>query len=261
MKESHFPDHFSGSINNNFNHLQTRLREWYASFPGQSMLPQIRNLVTAMLGKTYGYHALQIGSLEDAGNLLEASDLLHSVHMAEAKAASVTFLGEPTALPVQAKSTDLILLLHTLDTCDDPYQTLREVDRALADDGHVLILGFNPWSIWGGLRLFMRWRNALPWQAHFYRLQRVQDWLGVLGFKPVQQRTLYFQPPFKNEKIIQKLRFMRYLHYVLPFCGALYLIKAQKQTANAMPLRTRWLPRRKFVPGGLVRPTSRNHHE
>jgi len=37
---------------------------------------------------------------------------------------------------------------HTLEFTNDPHQVLREVDRVLIPEGHVVILAFNPWSLW-----------------------------------------------------------------------------------------------------------------
>ena len=57
-------------------------------------------------------------------------------------------------LPFDAQSIDLILLPHALEFIDNPHEVLREVDRVLRPEGRVLILGFNPWSLFGLRRVW-----------------------------------------------------------------------------------------------------------
>ncbi|WP_223717365.1 class I SAM-dependent methyltransferase, partial [Escherichia fergusonii] len=53
------------------------------------------------------------------------------------------------ALPFPANSLDLVVLPHALELASDPHETLREVERVLVPEGRVVILGFNPASLWG----------------------------------------------------------------------------------------------------------------
>src|ERR1019366_694210 len=53
------------------------------------------------------------------------------------------------ALPFDAASLDLVVLPHALELARDPHRTLREVERVLVPEGRVLIIGFNPASLWG----------------------------------------------------------------------------------------------------------------
>jgi ubiquinone/menaquinone biosynthesis C-methylase UbiE len=53
------------------------------------------------------------------------------------------------ALPFDSASLDLVVLPHTLELASDPHQTLREVERVLVPEGRVVIVGFNPASLWG----------------------------------------------------------------------------------------------------------------
>ena len=38
---------------------------------------------------------------------------------------------------------------HILEFADEPHQVLREVERVLVPEGHLVITGFNPASLWG----------------------------------------------------------------------------------------------------------------
>src|SRR5207244_2234170 len=46
------------------------------------------------------------------------------------------------------QSLDLVVLPHSLELARDPHLTLREVERVLMPEGRVVILGFNPASLW-----------------------------------------------------------------------------------------------------------------
>ena len=52
-------------------------------------------------------------------------------------------------LPIATQSIDLVVLPHVLEFADEPHQILREVDRVLMPEGRLVIVGFNPWSLWG----------------------------------------------------------------------------------------------------------------
>ena len=86
------------------------------------------------------------------------------------------------------------MLPHTLELARDPHQTLREVERVLVPEGRVVIVGFNPASLWG-LRqrarppAARRWacgrRSALflPARGEFIGYRRLRDWLRLLSFE------------------------------------------------------------------------------
>ena len=62
----------------------------------------------------------------------------------------------PDFLPIETNSIDLVLLPHILEFSSNPHQILREVQRVLMPEGHVIVCGFNPRSLWGVRGLFGR---------------------------------------------------------------------------------------------------------
>jgi hypothetical protein len=88
------------------------------------------------------------------------------------------------SLPVQTDSIDLIILPHILEFDANRFQTMREVERVLKAEGDVIILSFNPWSLW--LRSQYLWDKKLAdswWQGHFISRSRLLDWLKLLNFE------------------------------------------------------------------------------
>ena len=70
-------------------------------------------------------------------------------HQHAAAAQSVALHCDFDALPFANHSLDLVVLPHALELARDPHLTLREVERVLVPEGRVVIIGFNPASLWG----------------------------------------------------------------------------------------------------------------
>ena len=52
------------------------------------------------------------------------------------------------SLPLQSDSIDMIIIPHLLEFDTHRFQSMREIERVLKPEGLLLMLNFNPWSIW-----------------------------------------------------------------------------------------------------------------
>lgn len=86
-------------------------------------------------------------------------------------------------LPILSDSVDLILLPHLLEFDANRFQTMREIERVLKAEGHVLIINFNPWSFWVRYQYLWDKKMADSWTGHFISKRRVLDWLKLLNFE------------------------------------------------------------------------------
>lgn len=86
-------------------------------------------------------------------------------------------------LPLQSDSVDMIILPHILEFDAYRFQTMREVERVLKPEGIVVILNFNPWSLWVRYQYLWDKRLADSWNGHFIGSNRVIDWLKLLNFE------------------------------------------------------------------------------
>ncbi len=66
-----------------------------------------------------------------------------------------TFLAEAENIPLASDSIDVVVLPHVFEYSNNPHRLLRELDRILIDDGHLVILGINRFSLWGLWYVFM----------------------------------------------------------------------------------------------------------
>lgn len=238
------------------------LLKWFNGNLGQSVLAIERSRVSRVLPDLFGYHILQVGELADV-HLLDSSRINHKIIAAQVgrndpeKSAGLYCKSE--ALPVASECMDVVVLPHLLEFTDNPHQILRETERVLIGEGHVIILGFNPWSLWGLWRLFLAWRERPPWSAHYIGLTRLKDWLTLLDFEIIKTERFYFRPPLENTTIINKLQFMEPLgRYCWSFFGGVYMLVAKKRVISMTPIKLQWQTRRRMIASGLIEPSARN---
>jgi SAM-dependent methyltransferase len=166
-------------------------------------------------------------------------------------------LAHSPVLPVQSDSVDVVVLPHTLEFETAPHDTLREVERILVAEGHAVILGFNPFSLWGLWRLF-RWNRRAhpPWHGAFRSMLRIKDWLALLGFDIVLIRTFFFRPPLRHVGMMRRLAWLERLGGRLwPYLGGAYIVVARKRVVTLTPIKPRWRPRRSLLPD-VAKPTT-----
>lgn len=244
---------------------QRALREWYRLPLGQELLKTEQALLSQVLPQLFGYHLLQLGIPHDR-ELLAPSRIQHRMVLSDSLAAGRTaelgkaelLLGQSRAIPLDGDSLDVVVMPHSLAYEDDPHQVLREVERVLIPEGHVLILGFNPWGLWGGWRLALGWRQQVPWSSHFFSAARIKDWLALLGFDTIVQRSYFYRPPYGGGRTMKQLGFMERMgERWWPRLGGGYLLVARKRVTTLTPIRPRWRTRRKLLVGGLTEPSTR----
>jgi SAM-dependent methyltransferase len=162
------------------------------------------------------------------------------------------------ALPVQADSVDVLVLPHVLEFARSPHAVLREAERILIPEGHLAILGFNPWSWYGLWRRAAGWRGRLPWRGRFVGMTRLRDWLTLLGFEIERCEKLSFRPPLSRPPLHARLEIMERLgQHFWPVLGNVYFVLARKRVVAIRPVRARWARQRRLPAGGVIEPTTR----
>ncbi len=241
---------------NSESRLRAQFSSWYEGPLGQLLAAREQAELDGIVPNLFGYHIVQLGCV-GSQDLLGASRIRHRVvlHVDGARE-GVGALARPDALPLATDSVDALLLPHTLELHDNPHEVLREVARVLIPEGHVVVLGFNPVSLWGAVKLLCRWRGGIPWEASFYSVTRVRDWLALLGFETRLVRFYLFRPPLRRAVLLRRLEFLERLGARWwPMLGAAYLLVARKRVVTLTPIKPRWRPRRSLVAGGLAEPT------
>lgn len=231
------------------------LRAWCRQPLGRGLASAEQASLCEILSDVFGYHlvVLDPSCQPDA---LASSRILHRV----VQTCSLAGLERPPALlassehlPLQSDSIDAFVLPHTLEVAGDPHQLLREIDRCLLPEGHLVILGFNPFGWWGLRKLLFGWRGRVPWSLRFISLSRLKDWLSLLGFDALKSAYLFPHPPWHYGKPRAVHTLLQRLHREnWPLLAGTYVLVARKRVATLTPIKPRWRPRRALLAGGRV---------
>ena len=183
----------------------------------------------------YGYHgvALQIGA--GGQDLLADIDCGERIYVVPpgCKLNGARVCSDWDALPFERRSMDLVVLFHALDFGKDPGGVLREVSEILTPEGYLVVLGLNPFGIWGICRLLKFHKNTIPWTANYFPLTRVQDWINLLGFATVGGTLYFYRAPVNNELILRRLKFMEAAgRRWWPALSGAYILVAKNKALN-----------------------------
>lgn len=228
---------------------------WLNTPAGAYLQEQEQRLFDEAVSDVFGFNAVQLGMPEmdllrnsRIPFLFKASQHHGLVHC------------DPGHLPFTSNSLDLVLLPHTLEFSENPHQALREAERVLVPEGHIMITGFNPISAWG-LRRFVSSRESYPWNGRAFSLLRIKDWLELLGFELVGGHMACYAPPCRNPIWLNKLRFMdKTGDRWWPMMGGVYFVTAKKRVIGMRLIRPNWGKSR--LKAGLVpTPTQKNDRQ
>lgn len=221
---------------------QQQLATWFLSSLGQEFLALEKDLLADILPDLFGYHALQLGQLTPS-YLLQGSRILHKI-LTDKQPLAVSDLSPLAALPEQLPfandSIDVVLIHHLLEVVNRPHAVLREAARVTIPEGYILIVGFNPWSLWGLWQFCRMPWSSIPLVLQSLSAHRLHDWLTLLGFEVVGVETCFFRPPIKHAGLRRHLLWLDTLaKRYWPQGGASYVLLAQKKTSCMTPIRLR----------------------
>ena len=230
--------------------MQPDLKSWFEQRMGAYLLHQERTLLSQVLPTVFGYYMAQTGVWGPPGELMQSSAIRTRFIVDPQCEAGVQLCAHPDNLPLAGDSVDALLLPHTLEYSADPTRVLREAERVLVGEGHIIILGFHPWGPWALRRFF---KSNAPWKGSYVRAGRLKEWLRVLGFETVDVRHCLFRPAF-TRRALTHAAFLERLHWRLT--ASAYMLVARKRVFGVTPLRLKRVkPRRAFA--GIVNPTAR----
>jgi SAM-dependent methyltransferase len=241
--------------------LREKFSSWFASPLGKAVYAAELEQIGDILPGLFGYHIMQYGYAAESNYLFasrivnktilfldtsECDDNINAIHTSAEE------------LPIATDSIDVIVLPHILEYSKDVHKMLREMDRVLIDNGHVVILGINPLSLWGLWHLFLCWWGEMPWSGRLISIPRIKDWLSLLDFEIEKTNCFFFSPPLRNQKILKKLLPLERLgRYCWPIFGGLYVVVAKKRVVPLNPIKMQWRTKRNMIGSGAIEPTTR----
>ena len=230
-------------------------RQWLTTPAGSYLLNWEQFQMDELVSDIFGYHALQLGMPELNG--LKTNRMPHQwLALSETEGLPETlnyqFAAHSIALPFKADSLDLLVMPHSLELSLDPHASLREAERVLMPEGHLVITGLNPASLWG-------WRHQ---RAQFYRrwgyeglssppceeligYWRLRDWLKLLGFEVKVAQFGCWRPALDKPQWFQRWAWIDKLGANWwPILGGAYAIVAVKKVQGGRILGATWKCRR-----------------
>jgi SAM-dependent methyltransferase len=219
------------------------LSKWFHTPAGRYILDWEQGQFDNAVEDVFGFNAVQIGLPEI--NFLRESRIALKVRAGID--AGCNLVTEAGRLPLASQSIDLVLLPHVLEFAEQPHQILREAERVLMPEGSIVISGFNPLSLWGAKRAFVRRRERpVPWSGKFLGLLRLKDWLSLLGFELNGGRFGCYAPPFTQTRWLQRFAFMEKAgDRWWPVLGGVYVVRAIKRTVGMRLVIPNWRDKRK----------------
>ena len=230
------------------------IEEWYLGETGQYLFAELEARVSPVLATTFGYYSLQLGCEGLAAALQESCRVKHQFTLGEIDRAA-QIQANPSMLPIASDSVDLVILMHHLSNSNEPHAILREVFRVLIPEGKLVIIDFNPISLWGLRHYFQSWLEHVPFKGHFFTAKRIDDWMRLLGFDQHHHIRVGYQPPIQKPGLIRHLSWLeKGMRKWLPVFGALNLMVYSKSISPLTPVRHRWVTR-KLLPAKIARPS------
>ncbi len=238
---------------------QRELEDWFQSAIGRSLLANQRHRLGKLVERCYGFHQAEIcvSHRIPVGNSSGLGHGFFVVPRAEPDMPDNTVVSLSTELALDHDCADMVILHHALDFSSDPHQTLRESARILKPSGNLALVGFNPLSLWGALKLCKRSSSGV-WRNRFISGHRVSDWLNLLDFKIETMRYYFYAPPINHPGIASRFAWVEgVLNSKVPL-GAYYVIMAQKQQGARINLRRSWRKPAKVIGMPVAGRASRN---
>ena len=244
-------------MNTECSDISTRLESWYARDNGRYLLACTQAACREFLDTSFGYHILQLGITREQP-LFDSSRINHRIYCAARPGQGIGLVADAAELPFDGDSIDIVIAHHSLEFTANPHQVLREIQRVLTPQGHLLVVGFNPHSLMGA-NLYLRGlsRQSL-WRRHSpVSEKRLTDWLRLLGCDVQCARRCYAVPPFGGRKLRQWLLGCDAWsnRHNLPG-GGIYIVHAIKQVGALHKPRLQFLRRQRLMGLAVPKPAA-----
>ena len=239
-----------------------QMDDWYAKTPGQQLLRAERLALAPWLQQCQGEYLLQIGGPNQLA-WFEECPIPYRIRLSPESSPSYpgpSLQAGWDELPFLSNTLDVVLLPHVIEHSNYPRHLLEEIHRVLVAEGQLLMLSFNPYSLWGLVKSY-RSTQTWPWRGRFWGPFRLRRWLNEQGFELLVQKTILFRPPLSKRAGIKLLRFMEPVGQLCwPYFGAVNIIVAKKTVLTVTPIKAARHKRPVRVSEGYLEPSTRQAH-
>ncbi len=210
----------------------------------------IQQQLDLILPSIHGYSLVALGELATVFNF-QLANVVNVIHITDRQRADVC--AHPHQLPLASDDIDAIFVPLLLEESNRPHEMLREVARSLRPGGKIILVTFNPISVWGFHKLIFHRSKRQPWCYPFYRKGRLVDWLTLLGLDITLEHGLFAKLPgseyHPSSDHIESVAYSRF--------GAINFLVAEKKIKTLTSIRASWKEAR-LINSGVIEPTRKN---
>ncbi|WP_226779681.1 class I SAM-dependent methyltransferase [Oceaniglobus trochenteri] len=141
--------------------------------------------------------------------------------------ANVSVLCEETLWPLEPESVDRLVMMHGLETSDNPASVLQEAWRVLKPSGRALFIVPNRAGMWAR-------RDQTPFGfGRPYSRTQLESQLERAGFTPERHVAALFQPPSERRFWLRAGAFMEGFGQRVSghYAGGVLMVEVSKQVA------------------------------
>ncbi|CAO1664556.1 Methyltransferase type 11 domain-containing protein [Halomonas sp. NYA30] len=171
-----------------------------------------------------------------------------------------TLVCPPDQLALPDRCLDVMVIHHWLEQLTDAHFTLQEAARVTADNGILVLFGFNPIGVSGLTRQLRKRQQSFPWSGTWRSASRLRDWLAFVDFEVERVDYCCFRGRM-NAKCGEYWESLGRRHN-LPL-GESYMIQARRQQRQAPVQRLRFGLKAPASPAslGVTRSGSSAHYQ
>ncbi len=224
-------------------HIVQQWDHWLTHFLGETLMKTEQQYLIKQFAERYGRYALLLG-VPHQHSMLDPLAITKHVVLSPLinKNTAISYIeGSYKELPIASGSLDIVVIPHTLEFLDNPRQLLNEACRIVKPEGDIIIFGFNPYSLWGINKWWLKGHKKIPWHGHFISAKTIKNWLTLADFQLVRQDMLMFRPPLHRPSLMQKLTFLEWIGVKSKaFFGGVYVITAKAKVIPLTPIKLHW---------------------
>ena len=136
-----------------------------------------------------------------------------------------TILVEQTEWPLESEISDMVMIVHGLENCDNPNKLLEETWRVLVPEGHLFIVVPNRTGFWAR-------SDLTPFGfGRPYSISQLSKLLFEHKFKILNTSATLLMPPTKKKFLFNSFKFIDQItvKYASKVMGGVLVILAKKQ--------------------------------
>lgn len=163
--------------------------------------------------------------LEDARRVISLMPAPQGVMPWPSGLPNVSVLCEETLWPIENDSVDRLIVMHGLETGEDPIALLDECYRVLAPEGRGLFIVPNRAGLWAR-------RDATPFGfGRPYSLGQLEAMLAAIGLRPARHVAALFHPPSDKRFWLRTSAFWERIGRRVShrFAGGVLIVEVTKQ--------------------------------